>query len=295
MMSYDLRIQRLFLSVQVTRRLPDTGELFRVRSLYQAALAAESPCSGSATCGDQYACPLHTAFAQELSADPELVRRHQKPPLPFAWQVPLRAELHPGDLLTVALTLVGRAATQIASHVHALQRLFTHDQLRGYDLMAITLAGTDGRLTPWPLASRTEPPELPAPAWDDLLIQAGQPPAELQLELATPLRLMSAGRVTREFDASLFVRHVVRRCSSLAAYYGDTEVAADYQSLAATSYRLHANNVQLRQVKLAGGTGICGRLGLAGELTEFWPWLQLGQLLNVGKGAAFGYGHYRLR
>ena len=37
-------------------------------------------------CKEQAACPYREVFAQELSTDPDIVRRHQKPPLPFAFK-----------------------------------------------------------------------------------------------------------------------------------------------------------------------------------------------------------------
>jgi hypothetical protein len=98
-----------------------------------------------------------------------------------------------------------------------------------------------------------------------------------------------------DFDVSLFLRHVVRRCSAMVAYYGDTAMDVDYQSLAAARSKMAVTGEQLRLVKVRGGfQGICGEVALAGNVVDFWPWLQLGQLLNVGKGAAFGYGQFRL-
>jgi CRISPR/Cas system endoribonuclease Cas6 (RAMP superfamily) len=40
--------------------------------------------------------------------------------------------------------------------------------------------------------------------------------------------------------------------------------------------------------------GFVGRVTFEGDLTPWWPLLQVGEVLHVGKGTAFGLGKYRM-
>lgn len=294
-MNQDLLIHRLHIVVSLIRPGRDPLLFFRLRSLYQAALIKTCPGHGSPACPDQFTCPFHTAFAQELSSDPELMRRHQKPPHPFAWQVPQLDRGRTGDELVLGLTLVGRAAGQIAAHVEALKDLFSADQLPEVTLVAIAVEGVGGELVPWSLTGQSTEPELPTRSWDDLLLHGDPPSSGQVIHLESPLRLLTGGKVLAGFDASQFLRQVVRRCSALASCYGTSVLKTDFRALADASHGVAVVASELRLVNKGGAfQGICGRVELGGDLVDFWPWLQLGQLLNVGKGAAFGLGRFRL-
>jgi len=41
--------------------------------------------------------------------------------------------------------------------------------------------------------------------------------------------------------------------------------------------------------------GCIGSITFAGNLTQFMPFLLLGEKINVGKGTSFGLGKYRLQ
>ncbi len=269
--------------------------LYRLRAPYQAALAAASPCHGENACSAPVTCPYHVSFAQDIPTDPELVRRHQKPPHPFAWLLPLPSQLVKSTTVACYLVLIGRAAAHLTTQLRAVARLFHDATPAGYGLEQVSIMGLAGEVVTMPDMGQRELPALPLVTWGDLVREAGEAPQVVTIEMVTPLRLMPAGRPAAEFDSSLFLRQVIRRCSALADCYGEELLALDFRGLAEQSRQVPLLEQDLHWQ--GGGTpfaGLAGTVTLAGDLRAFWPWLVLGQWVNVGKGAAFGMGRYRL-
>jgi len=294
-MHYPLQIQRISISLCLTHPLMEPLALLRLRSPYQAALATASPCGGSDRCTEPYSCPYHAAFGQPLPSDADLLRRHQKPPHPFSWQLPVPQALKVGAVFHCGLTLVGQAAGHLPVHLQAIDQLFRNPSLAGIAVKSIAIAGLAGASVLFPGALPIPLPELPLVTLDDLLRENGEPPDPLTLEFFTPLRLLTAGRPMTEFDPSLYLRQLVRRCSALVDCYGEELLDLDYRLLAEKSRRVTLLEQDLR--RQMGGTpfaGLTGRVTVAGDMQDFWPWLVLGQWVNVGKGAAFGMGRFTL-
>lgn len=264
-----------------------------LRGHYSEHLAAISPCAGRLTCLDPLSCPYHYAFAKPLSTDPEIVRRHQKPPHPFVWQIPMLAETGAGDELSVDFILAGQATLHLADHIRAVRAISVDPDFCELKLEALTSVGRDGSDYRWGVTGDVPTACLSISSWDDLLVRHPRPAGRQRLTLMTPLRLLTNGRPMRSFDVSLFLRHLLRRCSAIAAYYGEDAVLADFAALAQASRNVNVIADRTRQV-VHGGIfhGIAGVAEIDGDLDDFWPWLVLGQYLNVGKGAAFGMGQF---
>jgi CRISPR-associated endoribonuclease Cas6 len=291
----NLPVQRILLTLRHLRPDADPRSLFRLRTLYQDALAAVSPCHGETACTAPITCPYHVLFAQDIPPDPELARRHQKPPHPFAWLLPSPGQLVNGSTVSCSLVLIGRAAAQLSSQLRAVARLFHDTAPVGYTLELLSIAGLAGEVVALPNSGQSELPALPLVTWGDLVREAGEAPSVLTIEAVTPLRLMLAGRQAVEFDPALFLRQVIRRCSALADCYGEELLALDFRGLAEQTRQVSLLEQDLRwQGSGTPFAGLAGNATLTGDLRDFWPWLVLGQWVNVGKGAAFGMGRYRL-
>jgi hypothetical protein len=125
-------------------------------------------------------------------------------------------------------------------------------------------------------------------------------PRTLALSLVTPLRLMHEGRPLRQLSFSTLVRALMRRVSSLAYYYGGIELDYDYKWLTRESEQVDSDTAGLQWGEWgkgsAGGraSGLLGRAIFRGDLTDFQPFLLLGEHVHLGKGAAYGLGAYRI-
>jgi CRISPR/Cas system endoribonuclease Cas6 (RAMP superfamily) len=100
------------------------------------------------------------------------------------------------------------------------------------------------------------------------------------------------------------VRALLRRISALAYFYCGFELELDYKGLIKRAGRVDTAQESLRWEKLQRNSsrqgrkldisGFLGEIEYVGELSEFYPLLMLGELVGVGKGAAFGLGGYEV-
>jgi hypothetical protein len=120
--------------------------------------------------------------------------------------------------------------------------------------------------------------------------------SDLTLRLLSPLRLLEDGRSARRFEFSRFARSVMRRVSSLAYYYGESEFDCDYKELSRQVADVicredHFSYLNIENKKLAGITGYGSFLG---DFSRLMPFLVIGSYVHTGKGSSFGMGAYVL-
>ncbi len=120
--------------------------------------------------------------------------------------------------------------------------------------------------------------------------------SKVSLTLCSPLRLMQQGRELNRFVPDQFIRMLLRRLSSLAAYYGTAADSQLFRTLAELSTKVSL--ISSDQADLAGRPvaqrGIRGNFILSGPFSDLGPYLALGSLLHVGKGASYGLGSFRI-
>lgn len=131
------------------------------------------------------------------------------------------------------------------------------------------------------------------------------PTGELWLSFHTPLRIKIDNDLlgAREITPRHLLEALIRRVKLLAVFHCGTRLALDEARLGALADAVDGEKTlrwmdqdryssrQQTQMKLGG---LLGDWRLSGPLTEFVPFLYLGQWLHVGKGATLGLGGYRL-
>lgn len=283
--------------------------LYRVRDGFQGAFrrvvgCADGECS---RCDRNDECPYSIVFGQELSLDPAAVKRHQKPPLPFAFSFPVFPGAPNAGLdFDIRLTLVGNATRFVAEIVAAVNLLFARkteqDELAA-DIVRVESLGYHAEAT---LVYEGSGSTVIA---DSLTLLSTEGLGDtfllnndgrMHLRLVTPLKIMQEGRPLRDFSFSLFMRTLIRRISSLTSYYCDDGVSVDFRWLASLCDSVTLSDRSISWVAWGGGkqggklAGLLGEVVLVGVPEEFLSFLLLGELLNVGKGAAFGLGRFTL-
>lgn len=292
----DVPFLQLLFTLAATHPAPNPYVLFGLKQLFPTAFRTVNGCARpDGACGGGVDCPCRATFAQRLSADPAALRRFQKPPLPFAFNIPLLNCPERGEL-ELTLTIVGDATANLDLYLETLQYLFRNYSPWGVSLQAVAAVAADGSrqllgrgsdrldLASIPFRSFAESGRVP--------VGSGGP---LTMAIRTPLRLLHDGKPLRSLAFAPLSGALCRRVSALAYYYGGVELDDDFKWLATRSRTIDSSDAQLEWVNW-GGTlqGLIGSVCYQGELEEFLPFLRLGALLNVGKGASYGMGSYLL-
>ena len=234
-------------------------------------------------------CSATLLVARQLSKDPELVRQHQKPGLPFIFS---RHTYGNQENRLIDLTVLGTACSYLPLFIKALQQLYSHSICSG-----LTAYDYQNEAVALELDCLDTNTNLPVLASADLLTQSTHRfncCERVRLDLTTPLRLMKDGREQSCFNPQHFIRSLLRRLSSLAVYYGDRIDQEQFRKLAELS-------ASVRLVRQLSGTvgdnslrGVTGSFELTGPFDELGPYLAFGEYLHLGKGAAFGMGAFEV-
>jgi len=127
-----------------------------------------------------------------------------------------------------------------------------------------------------------------------------EPLHTLTLELVTPVRLKFDKHIQKFITFEMIMRNLLRRIQLLSAIYCAGPGRVDFTHLIELSREIKVKESRLhweeqkrfsfRQDKTVGLGGVSGHIVFEGNLTPFLPFLELGEILHVGKGTAFGLG-----
>ena len=278
------------------------------RGLRQAAVHVLIEGEVSATTGRERFAAL---FDPPLPEDPVALRRYQKPAPPFVIlpERGLAAGYEAGDVLELPVVFWGRGIHCLADFARTLQVLGSSGLHQGeglFELAGIEAVDSAGQhRTVWQEGAaldRLAPPLCDACWWMGTAAASGP---TLKLEFATPARLLSRGKPLFRISFAHMFPFILRRVTSMVYAHCGVEVVTDPHPLLAASRQVVVSDNQLvwedwRSLEGDGGRqdlgGIGGSVTLGGDALAQICWvLNLGSLLNLGKGATFGAGHYGLR
>ncbi len=122
----------------------------------------------------------------------------------------------------------------------------------------------------------------------------------LTVEFITPARLLVKKQPIRNFDFPAFSGFLQQRIRSINYFYGSQ--AAETVPADTARVRLHPVDLRWserrvyshRQKKELPLGGFLGRIRIEGDPADFYPLLQAGSYVGVGKGTAMGLGQYRI-
>jgi hypothetical protein len=297
----DFSLLRFHLEFQERFRLSLT-ELLRLRRELQMV--------ASQTLGGRTSERFQALFDPPLPADPVALRRFQRPSPPFAilpHPEPKRV-FDAGDRFEIAVSFWGRGGHLVGDFARVLQALGKIGFHRGqgtFELAAIEAEDASGnRVSIW---QEGEGLQLLTPPINEVgwwLNRVGEP-AAVMLEFLTPARLLSQGRPLFRLDFRRLFPFILRRVTSMLYAHCGREVVDDPGRLlaAAEGVREVQNALCWQDWRTLEGEGMAQDLGgiigsvrLEGEtLQSVFGILRVGSLMNVGKGAAFGAGCFRLR
>lgn len=136
-------------------------------------------------------------------------------------------------------------------------------------------------------------------------------PEEITLRFLTPTRLKYGGKLTIDLEFHVFIRQLLRRLFLLRHYYGkdrlsDAKLSGEgYHRILidnARSTGIKESNLQWcdwerysrRQDTRMKLGGFVGDIVYTGAISPFYPFIEAGKILHVGKGTSFGLGKYMI-
>lgn len=298
---------RFDLEVETPLRLPDYAGS-ALRGAFGHALkrivcvTRERDCKA---CMLYHNCAYPAVFAPP-APEHHVVQKFSDIPAPYVIEPPpwgARAYA-PGEPLGFHFVLIGNALKNLPLVIHAFQRAFDRGIGVGDGrarLVSVSHVDAHGALLPVFDSGKgridPHPTILPPPPADV--------PERVTLDFATPLRLQQNGKPLRaaELVSARLLMGLVKRAALLADFHTPVRPDLDFRALARHAETIAGEKLlnwrdwgryssrQQREMKLGG---VVGTWSLQGELAPFWPFLQMGQWLHVGKETPFGLGHYRL-
>lgn len=274
--------------------LPSLGGDFAAACRRVACKRNGSACCNCPTIAE---CSWYQVFAQELSVDPVALKRHQKPPLPFAFSfhAPESAENIAG-MIEIRLVIIGRAIHHLDMILSGFSELLSNNscQIKS-KIEQVLCRDYQGALLPLSTDIHSnQNNSLVVLSVTDLLSGFPDNPFSVTIKLLSSLKMLKSGKQLKYFDFSQFSRSLMRRVSSLAYYYADFEFSCDYIELARhSSDFVCVEDCFLLDDNSKGG-GVVGQGCFHGDFTGYMPFILLGTFLNVGKNAAYGMGCYAL-
>lgn len=242
-----------------------------LKSRHEHSLAQSSPCETSDSCPDPHGCIYHSTLGRFTPEDPYLVHRHQKPSPPFAWQF-----VTPDDDFSITLHLFGSAALSLEEHRQVIERITSPADER---TRLFTAAPSSDAIF----------------SLDDIVSMNHGMVGLLRVEFLSPLRVMDRGTPSKLFSPSRFLMNLVRRLTSLAAWYGEDPMEADFTEIArrAAEVRVVASRIRWEE-RSPRIRGLVGWVDLEGIADDLLPYILFGTYGNAGNNASWGFGQYRL-
>ena len=283
-------------SAQLTAALYNTLRTFEAHFKSSCCPTLQEQCT---SCIGHVGCPYRVLFDQGLSPDPEIVRLHQKPSLPFSLYI--SGIEGTSSSCAVGIVVIGSAVNYVEFFYAALLRMVE--------------AGVCTVLPPERFTLRSYSIDYQgvrheigyaAPLNESIILLSGQHIMQntvhsdsARLLLKSPLRLLSNGSIAHHFDFDLFFRVQLRRCSSLCAYYGAGELDLDFAWLSESAKKVAVFDdktyyTQPPWSKRLNRGGLTGTAECVGLVEPMFSLLLLGSFFNAGKGATFGSGFYQL-
>ena len=280
------------LSAALYNALRDFEQHFRTASCPEGKGSCDS-------CNSHGTCPYRVVFDQRLSSDPETVRRHQKPSLPFSLYI--RGAGASRSYCTVGLVVIGSALNYIELFHFALVRMVDA-------VMCAVLHPSKYEVRTYSLdyqGGRHEITHSASVAVDAILLSAQHILHNtvhcdtVRLDLQSPLRLLNSGAIAHQFDFAMFFRSQLRRCSSLCAYYGAGELDLDFTGLSGSAQNVAVSNNRIHYTQPLWSerlnmAGLVGTVECDGLVEPMFSLLLLGSYFNAGKGATYGLGFHQL-
>jgi hypothetical protein len=298
----EFNFTKLIFTLNLETDVTDPLLFFGIRKEFAEIFRRTSECGHAAceVCSTASECAYWQIFSQEISSDPSAIKRYQKPPLPFVFDLPILPPApNKGSSLEIGLTLVGLAVNHVGHFLDTVMAIFSMgESLCSGVASLIKIESVDY------LGNRSILSENGSLVGLDHLYVLSMEGLEksvvlsnetLRITIDTPLRIIREGRPLRNLSFATLIMSLLRRMSSIGFYYCHMDLDLDFKWLSRESQLIGIVDDGYRWVEWDTNlSGIIGSATFIGNLGEFHPILLFGENFHVGKGSAYGLGCYRL-
>ncbi len=285
--------------------LPELALLQLRRELWQALAGLEA--SGAA----EEAAALEKLLRPAPPVDPLLKKLVQKPAPPFVLHPDSRLSgmIEAGQQIVLPVLFLGRGVDTIEAFTTLLEQLGILGLFKGsgrFRLARIEAEDPSGQcILLWGASEIRR--DLSPPTCDLLWWLQRQPLVtdRVTIELFSPLRLLRQKKPLFNTDFRQLFPFLLRRVSAMLAAHTGLSFISDPVGLLGLAEQVEVTENRLRWQdwrRLQGDTnsqdlgGLSGSIALQGPALAELAWvLQVGSLLNLGKGATYGAGQVRLK
>lgn len=262
-------------------------------------------------CALRPTCPYPEVFEPGPPAGGERLRNFTDLPRPFVFDEPLdaRTTFTPGDKLEFGLSVVGVIARHAPYFVTAFQSLAEtglgprRAPFSLESVVAIAGAGREHEL--YRRGSARVLPVAPQVTAADLMQPGDASRESLHLRFLTPVDLRDAGRSVRAPHFGPLLRRLRDRLSALAAFFGGGPLMLDFKGLGHLADEVRLVQARTRDVSVRRTSartqqthdvgGFLGEARYEGPaLGVLMPLVRVGEVLHVGRHAAFGNGRMQV-
>lgn len=281
---------------------------FKMLLRSSCCISKRQECSGG--CLVKNNCPYAFMYG-EVEAGPWSHRNFGPLPSPVAWHPPTekKTEYVPGEKLYFHLVLAGRGISFLEKYVFALKELGKEGPSSGGHFTLNSVVALcpfrgkeqqiyedgDEKLTPESLTINGELLQ----GW----VEGQLTRKQFRILFLTPTFLQVKEKHLEEPLFSVLVRELFRKVSALYYFFHrNKEMELNYRTFLekADKIKIVSDHTRFLTGEIRGGAygnaqGLLGEVGYGEPDPVFLPLLKLGEYINVGSNAQFGFGRYRLK
>jgi CRISPR-associated endoribonuclease Cas6 len=292
-------------------------------------------CRDTKSCPLAATCPYKSVFEPSPPPGSERLSKNQDIPRPFVFRAPQapQTRFEKAETFQFGLVLIGRALDFLPYFVLSFRELAAEGL--GLNRARCTLerveqtgVSSNGAVPASPERSRGSHREAkPIYSAEDQVFRAtesvgaeewirarllelsspngSEPTLRITIRFLTPTLLRADGEVVRRPEFHHVFKRLRDRINALSTFFGNGPLALDFRELGERAKKVRTVSAQIDWVerfRTSSKTrqrhelsGFVGEATYEGELSEFLPWLALGELVHVGKHTAWGNGWIELQ
>lgn len=124
----------------------------------------------------------------------------------------------------------------------------------------------------------------------------------IKIKFITPTKIKNEGKFVEVPEFHIFLRAILRRISQILYFWCDYKEKIDFSEILKEAEKVKIGKCNLkwldykrystRQKKEMKIGGIIGEIEYRGEISKFYPLIETGSYIHIGKNTSFGLGKY---